>query len=43
MDVKMTRRIRRWAILLAGLAGLLAASATAAHAGMSLNHTEPLR
>ena len=39
----MIKRIRRVAILLAGVAGLLAVSAQAAHAGISLNHCEPLR
>jgi len=42
-EVYMIRRIRRVAILLAGVAGLVAVSAQAAHAGMSLNHCEPLR
>ena len=39
----MIRRIRRVTILLAGLAGLLVLTEQAAHAGMSLNHCEPLR
>ena len=39
----MIKRIRRMAILLASVAGLLAVSAQAAHAGMSLNHCEPLQ
>jgi hypothetical protein len=42
-EVPMIKRIRRVAILLAAAAGLLAVSAQAAHAGMSLNHCEPLR
>jgi hypothetical protein len=42
-EVHMIRRIRRVAILLASVAGLLAVSAQTAHAGMSLNHCEPLR
>jgi hypothetical protein len=39
----MIKRIRRVAILLASVTGLLALSAQAAHAGMSLNHCEPMR
>jgi hypothetical protein len=37
------KRIRQVLILLAGLVGLLAIAETAANAGMSYNHTEPLR
>jgi hypothetical protein len=39
----MIKGIRRVTILLASVAGLLALSAQAAHAGMSINHCEPLR
>jgi hypothetical protein len=39
----MIRYLRRVLVLAAGLTGLLALSAQAAHAGMSLNHCEPLR
>jgi hypothetical protein len=42
LEVHMIKRIRRVAILLAGVAGLLVLSAQAAHAGMSINHSEPL-
>jgi hypothetical protein len=42
-EVYMIKRIRRVVILMASVAGLLALSAQAAHAGMSLNHSEPLR
>jgi hypothetical protein len=35
--------IRRALVLAAGVTGLLALSAHAASAGMSLNHCEPLR
>jgi hypothetical protein len=42
-EVDMIKRIRRVVILMASVAGLLALSAQAAHAGMSLNHSEPLR
>jgi hypothetical protein len=42
-EVPMLKSIRRVAILVAGVASLLAVSAQAAHAGMSLNHSEPLR
>ena len=37
----MIKRIRRMAILLASVTGLLVVSAQAAHAGVSLNHCEP--
>jgi hypothetical protein len=39
----MIRNVRRIVVLLAGVAGLLALAGQAAHAGMSLNHCEPVR
>jgi hypothetical protein len=39
----MTRRLRRAAIVLAGVTGLLALWEQAAHAFISYNHCEPLR
>ncbi len=39
----MIKNVRRAMVLLAGAAGLLVLAGNAAHAGMSLNHCEPLR
>ncbi|HKT03081.1 MAG TPA: hypothetical protein VJT31_26425 [Rugosimonospora sp.] len=38
----MTRRLRRLAVIAAGVSGLLALLAGTAHAGISLQHCEPL-
>jgi hypothetical protein len=39
----MTKRVRRAAILLAGVTGLLVLWEQTAHAYISFNHCEPLR
>jgi hypothetical protein len=39
----MTRRVRRLVLFVAGVLGLLAVTASPAHAVISFNHCEPLR